>query len=185
MKRRATFGQKGPETELSGRSFTSLWDCSQHRHMHPCPGQPPRLLGAGPLLLLPPAPSCSVPSCPRTPVHSPGSPRPRLTPPHPPPAQRPCPGVQAGRTESGNMRRGVGTWPRDVAIALPCSTQNRSAIPHVSPEARTRMFMCTHAQPSQLFPKKGSSLQENSSNQLSRKWGEAGVGNNLQEGQSS
>lgn len=67
-------------------------------------------------------------------------------------------------------------WPQDVAIALPCPTQNRSAIPHVSPEARARTFMCTHTQPSQLFPKKGSSLQENSSNQLSRKWREAGGG---------
>lgn len=93
---------------------------------------------------------------------------------------------RAGRTESGNMRRGVGMWPQDVAIALPCPTQNRSAIPHVSPEARARTFMCTHTQPSQLFPKKGSSLQENSSNQLSRKWREVGGGgNNLQEGQSS
>lgn len=67
-------------------------------------------------------------------------------------------------------------WPQDVAIALPCPTQNRSAIPHVSPEARARTFMCTHTQPSQLFPKKGSSLQENSSNQLSRKWREVGGG---------
>lgn len=33
------------------------------------------------------------------------------------------------------------------------------------------MFTCARPRPSQLFPKKGPTLQENSSNQLSKKWG--------------
>lgn len=100
-----------------------------------------RLLGAGPSL-----PSCSGLSC----VHTPG-----LSPDCPPPGPRTPPAssrsealrgpVLVGRTprsESGNMRDGVGTWPRDVATAPPGLTRNRSAIPRVSPGLGC---LCAHA----------------------------------------
>lgn len=57
VKGRATFRQKAPEKDLSGRSFTSLWDCSQHKHMHPRPGRPAETPGGR---APPPAPSCSL-----------------------------------------------------------------------------------------------------------------------------
>lgn len=97
-------------------------------------------------------------------------PRPPLTPRNQPPlAQGPCPGVQGRAGLNWEHEKGVGAGPQDAAIVLPGPAQSRSAAPHGSPEARTGMFIRAHPRPSQLFPKKGPSLQENSSNQLSKK----------------
>lgn len=85
--------------------------------------------------------------------------------PQPPPAQRPFPGMQCRAEPHQGMRGGVRTRAPRCCNSPSLPARNQSAIPHVSPEARTmQTFMRTYTQPSQLFPKKGLSLQENSSN---------------------
>lgn len=120
VKRQATLGDKAPERDPSGRSFSSPLGLQLTGTPHALAsrraswGQDP--------------PSCSRLSSPGTPMPPPPDcPRPRLRLrrpggdlPQPPPAQRPFPGVQGWASPIREHEEGSGHRPRDVTTALPC-----------------------------------------------------------------